>query len=49
VLKSYEHVAVGITKADSSIIGMIVYGAKIDIMDGKPFNLLKVYASIVYS
>ena len=43
VLKSYNHVAVGITKTDKSIMGMIVNGAEIHTIDGKKFNLLKVH------
>jgi len=41
VLHNYEHVAIGI-KADKTIIGMIVYGAEIDVIDGKQYNLLKI-------
>ena len=43
MLKSYDHVAVGITKTEKSIMGMIVNGAEIHAIDGKKFNLLKVY------
>ena len=46
VLKSYDHVAVGITKIDKSIMGMIVNGAEIHAIDGKQFNMLKVYTYI---
>ena len=41
MLHSYEHVAIGI-KADKTIIGMILYGAEFDVIDGKQYNLLKV-------
>ena len=51
VLKSYEHVAVGITKVDKTIMGIIVNGAEIDVIDGKKFNLLTVcqFVNIRYS
>ena len=42
LFKSYDHVAVGIKKIDKTIIGMAAYGAEIDVIDGKQFNLLKV-------
>ena len=41
-LKSYEHVAVGITKVDKTIMGMIVNGAEFDVIDGKQLNILTV-------
>ena len=46
VLTSYEHVAVGITKTDKTIMGMIVNGAEIDVVDGKQFKLLTVCFAI---
>ena len=42
VLTSYEHVAVGITKTDKTIMGMIVNGAEMDVVDGKRLNMLTV-------
>ena len=42
VLISYEHVAVGITKTDKTIMGMIVNGAEMDVVDGKRLNMLTV-------
>ena len=42
LLKSYDHVAVGITKIDKTIIGMTACGVEIDVIDGKQFNLSRV-------
>ena len=40
MLKTYEHVAVGITKIDKTIMGMIVNRAEVDVIDGKQYGLL---------
>ena len=42
VLKSYGHVAVGITKIDKTIMGMLVNTVEIDAIDGKQYVLSKV-------
>ena len=42
VFKSYELVAVGITKIDKKIIGMIMNRVEIDVIDGKQYALLPV-------
>ena len=40
MFQSYEHVAVGITKIDKTIMGMIVNRVEIDVIDGKQYGLL---------
>ena len=42
MLKSYGHVAVGITKIDKTIMGMLVNTVEIDAVDGKQYVLSKV-------
>ena len=42
VVRSYEHITVAVTKSDKTIVGMILYGTEIDVIDGKEYNLLMV-------
>ena len=42
VVCSYEHITVAVTKSNKAIVGMILYGTEIDVIDGKQYNLLMV-------